>query len=181
MYTCWTILSVIQLFTNRYCKARLWRHRQLIHTITGLLTVGASTAGAIIAFSLHGWKIGKSWHTLAGVLTLFGMIVLSILGILALAMKNGKCCCNMDWKTPRLLALTQAHRWFARSLIVASQLTISLGVMNYFSYEGKDDLGWVLIACSNSFFFALIISCEVIHQCRIRKESLVTFEVEDDL
>lgn len=60
--------------------------------------------------------------------------------------------------------MTKLHKTLAYATILLSQVTVSLGVMNYLTYDGESDTGWILISSSNVLFFAVLISSEVIYR-----------------
>lgn len=88
---------------------------------------------------------------------------MGFLGILTLILRTNKCI-NMEWKTAKLILVTKLHKKMAYGIIFLTQITISLGVMNYFTYDDKTSIGWILISCSNVVFFSILICSEVIYR-----------------
>jgi hypothetical protein len=90
----WTVLSLVQLYTGRYGKHN-WRNRHMWHSLSGILAGVLTLFGFIIMMNYVGWALEFTpIHNLAGLIgTALGMLL--ILGgiYLLIVMKS----VNMDW------------------------------------------------------------------------------------
>ena len=76
----------------------------------------------------------------------------------------------MPWKTNIVLLVSNGHRYFGWGIILVSQFVIGSGSVNFYSYDGKDTLGWTIAGVSAALFFIGLIVGEILHQVRLRKE-----------
>lgn len=124
---------------------------------------------AFIALSVGGWTISSesSLHAKFG-LTIFIMgITLMFGGITALIVRVKV---NMAWNTKTVLRIGMVHRWYGWGLVIVSQATIGTGAYNFYSFDGKDSVGWGIAGGSAALFFTLLLVGEIRHQIRLRKE-----------
>ena len=132
MYLCWSILSIVQLFLNRYLR-HYWRWKQGAHTIIGILSLCLTAYAVYQAYSSSHFHFGHSVHAYAGLITCGLILVMAFLGLVSCVMRTH--CCNMDWKSPRLVCFTKLHRYLAFAIIIGSQATVSFGINNYYTYD----------------------------------------------
>ena len=168
MWTTWALIGLLQICTNRYWKTN-WRWNRILHAILGVVSMGLTIAAAMIALSVGGWTISSesSLHAKFG-LTIFIMgITLMFGGITALIVRVKV---NMAWNTKTVLRIGMVHRWYGWGLVIVSQATIGTGAYNFYSYDGKDSIGWGIAGGSAGLFFTLLLVGEIRHQLRLRKE-----------
>ena len=177
MYTSWSILSLLQISLNRYL-GHLWRWRLIAHSIVGTLALILTTYAAYDSISHAHIQIEKNPHEIMGLVTLGVIGVMGTLGLTSAILRTGWCC-NMDWKTSKLIFVTKMHKYFAYFLIVGSQATISSGIMNFYTFKGSKDEGIDIITGTNLGFFAILITLEMTYRMRRRQE--VEFEADEDL
>lgn len=51
-----------------------------------------------------------------------------------------------------------------------AQVAIGSGAYNFYSFNGKDTVGWSIAGVSTALFFLLLIAQEIRHQFKLRKE-----------
>jgi len=117
-----------------------------------------------MALKMNLWKVHFSIHSILGILSVLIVIVMASFGVASLTLRSK--CVKMDWKTPKLVFVTKIHKVMAYFLVFGSQVTISFGIKNYFVYNAEDEIGWILISCSNAFFLIILISAEVIYRMK---------------
>lgn len=98
MYGCWSILSIVQIYMNRYLRHK-WRWRQLVHTIVGTLSTILTIGSACYALYLDGYHVERSYHSYFGIGTLGLVGMMGLLGIATVVLRTNKCI-KMEWKTP---------------------------------------------------------------------------------
>ena len=135
MYVAWSVISFIQITLNRYLRHQ-WRWKQLAHTILGTFSLIMTFVGAYLSISQEGIEVENNPHAQLAYITLALVGFLGIMGLTSVIQRSGYCC-NMDWKTQRILFITKLHKYAAYFTIVFSQATVSTGVMTYFTYSGK--------------------------------------------
>ena len=103
---------------------------------------------------------------------------MALMGLLSVIQHSGLCC-NMDWKTSRLIFIKNVHKHLAYFCIFGSQATISTGIMNYMTYNGNKVKGLEMIGVTNLLFFSILITLESIY--RIKRNKEVEFEADEDI
>ena len=76
----------------------------------------------------------------------------------------------MPWKTFWVLKFLKTHKYFGWGIVLVSQFVIGTGFVNFYSYGGKDTVGWGIAGASCALFFVFLIAGEVRHQILLRKE-----------
>ena len=119
------------------------------------------TAG-FIALNLGGWTINSSssMHAKAGFCIFIMGLVLMLGGITANIIRLKV---NMAWNTKTVLRIGNVHRFFGYGIVIVSQFVIATGFINFYTYDGKDTLGWSVGSVSGVIFFILLIYGEVRH------------------
>lgn len=97
MYSCWTVLSLLQIYLGRYLRHK-WRWNTFVHSVIGSLILALTIFSLMITLSIQDFKISKSYHTFFGLVSSGLIIIMISFGILTMILRSGKCC-NMDWKT----------------------------------------------------------------------------------
>ena len=92
--------------------------------------------GAYLSIKQEGIEVANNPHSQLAYATLGLVAFFGIMGLTSVILRSGYCC-NMDWKTQRILLVTKLHKYAAYFTIVFSQATVSSGVMTYFTYNGK--------------------------------------------
>ena len=116
MWGCWTIIGLLQIYTNRYLK-HYWRCHRTLHYITGTLAVLIITGSALFALSKNDWKILKTPHTIAGVVTFICAVLLGIGGIFSAVMLRYK---THEWDSQRFIKGKIVHKIFGLGLTIGS-------------------------------------------------------------
>ena len=79
LWVSWTLVGLLQLYTNRYWK-HLWRWRQTLHTVAGTLSTLLTIIFGFMALGRVNWEIRKGKHTISGFITLLVTILLMLCG-----------------------------------------------------------------------------------------------------
>lgn len=95
-----------------------------------------------------------------GLVLMFGGIAANVLRLFV----------EMPWNTKTVLLIGKTHKWFGRGVLIVTQFVIGSGAYNFYSYEGKADVGWAIAGTSAALFFIALIAGEVSHQLYLRKE-----------
>ena len=98
MYTCWTVLSYLQLLSNRYLR-HYWRWKQKMHTVVGTLMVLSTASGALVALEANDLTLDGDLHEFFGYCTLICVVTVGVLGAMSRTLGAGMCL-KMDWRTP---------------------------------------------------------------------------------
>ena len=177
MYACWSVLSLVQLYLNRYLR-HYWRYRQLLHSIIGTIMLICTIGSASLALVAVEQPLENMVaHKYAGIVTLTFASITGLLGIVRVLMPR---CCDMRWKSHTLLKMKLAHKYLALLLIVGSQVTVSLGIIRLcIIKDDKKKAGYVIIGAQNLLFFMLLLGSEAIY--RIKMHSEVAIEVLNDI
>ena len=175
MYTIWSIVSLLQIFLNRYLR-HFWRWKQALHTVIGILALICTAIGASFSLKQDGTYVDNNPHTQLAYATLGCIGFLGLMGLSSIILRSG-CICNMDWKTPWIIRITKLHKYAAYFTIMFSQVTISTGILNYYTFNGKQKKGYEIITGTNLLFYTIWIVAEVLHRIRLRKE--VELETDD--
>jgi len=112
----WTIISVAQIYTNRYLRHK-WQWRQILHSVLGFLTMLITLAAALIAANVYGFIFDHSLHEKLGI----AMCVLAaVVGIGGMATSFIKFKKSGDWDTKSRLQMSRVHGIFAYLIIIFS-------------------------------------------------------------
>ena len=138
------------------------------------MTIGAAS----LALATENLKSDRSFHAIAGYIT-FGLVILmSLLGLLAEITRRS---CNYDWETYKLIRLKNMHKYMAYFIIAGSQVTVSSGILNYFTYADKPTKGWIILGLSNLAILIILVAGEVVYRLRLKKDiPLETFQDIDN-
>lgn len=93
MWLSWTLISLLQLITNRYLKF-WWQYHQLVHTVLGLLSGCMTLSGLLVMLKYQNWKFnmfGAQYHQTIALFCLPFLILVIIVGssVLLLRKFNG--------------------------------------------------------------------------------------------
>ena len=103
---------------------------------------------------------------------------MSLLGLLAEITRRS---CNYDWETYKLIRLKNMHKYMAYFIIAGSQVTVSSGILNYFTYVDEPTKGWIILGLSNVAVLIILIAGEVVYRLRLKKDILLeTFQDIDN-
>jgi hypothetical protein len=81
MWFCWSVISLGQLYTNRYAK-HWWKYRHTIHNVLGLLSGVLTVASIIIILNWIGWTFYfDQYHNVAGLVFMILCLLLILGGI----------------------------------------------------------------------------------------------------
>ena len=116
MWGCWTIIGLLQIYSNRYLRS-YWRCHRTLHYITGTLAVLVITASALFALSKNNWKILKTTHTIAGFITFILAVLLGLGGIFAAVTLKYS---TNEWDTLRFVKGKAVHKVFGLGLTIGS-------------------------------------------------------------
>jgi hypothetical protein len=114
MWTCWCLISVIQVYTNRYLRHK-WTWRQYLHSALGFFTIIATLTAALLVFWLADWVKGNSVHVNMGLSMVILGLLLCIGGIVTSIIKFK---IPMAWSTRKKIMLSKFHGYFAYLLII---------------------------------------------------------------
>ena len=161
MWFSWAFIGLAQIYLNRYLRHK-WRYSKIMHSVLGFLALALIVTAALIALKTGGWtvSIDLSLHAILGFSTFVMGIVLMLGGMTANLIRLHV---RMDWKTKRVIFVGKVHKYFGWFLVLGSQFVIGTGFYNFYSYDGKDSLGWGLAGASCAFFFTGLISGEIWH------------------
>jgi hypothetical protein len=158
MWITWTCISLAQLCTNRYLK-HYWRWRQTVHSILGVLSLITTFIGLMFALSYYDFdfrwepyshfKAGWIFYVLCTGLCLSGMVALAVRRYV-----------EMEWKTRKVLDFIKFHKYFAYTVQMLVQITISLGIHLKFPKVSKMRS---LLVFNLILFFGTLTVLEVIH------------------
>mmetsp|Transcript_18509 Transcript_18509/g.13303 ORF Transcript_18509/g.13303 Transcript_18509/m.13303 type:complete len:127 (+) Transcript_18509:611-991(+) len=124
MTTAWTVFGLLIIVSQRYLK-HLWAGKQVIHTVAaGCIFILAMGFG-IKAVKVNG-AFTRYWHSGFGLTTLILCLLVTIGGLLLLAVRTKT---NYDWNTERLLRLRRVHRYLGYFVLLVAQVTILLGLL----------------------------------------------------
>jgi len=125
MWGAWTLVGLLQLYTNRYWK-HFWRWRQILHSIAGTLSLLLVIIFGFIALSKQNWKIVKSKHTIAGFVTLMASILLMLGGFFNGFILKAK---SNQWGALKAIKWKAVHKYFGILLVIGSQFTQVTGII----------------------------------------------------
>ena len=126
-----------------------------------------------MALSIKKSSIGL--HALAGIITLLLVAIVGGLGLTRIMMPR---CCDIRWKTHKLLRIKKLHQYLAYLLILGSQATITLGVKSYVAPYDNKNRDYFFIGTSNVIFLAILILSEIIYRARFRNEVTLGGDME---
>ena len=113
MWFCWTILSLVQVTTNRY-MIQHWQSRQLIHSVVGFVSFILTMAGFLIVMQSVSWSISYSVHNILGLIFTFLSLAITVSGSFAIyLMQYGK----IDINEVKLRGEVYRHKIFGYILI----------------------------------------------------------------
>ena len=122
-----------------------------------------------MAFWADGWIRSTSVHAkmglsgvILGALTAVGGVVTSII----------KFKIPMQWNTSLKLKLAYGHRIFGYLIIIFTQAVIFSGLYNFFAYEDKKNVAYILGTLSCALLLLLLIVGEIVYQITLRKEQV---------
>ena len=126
-WSCWTIVGLLQIYTNRYL-AHLWKWKSLLHNIAGFLASFMCIFSTYMATKENGFTLFSGRHgsigLVLGILTLF----LAISGILPAYLLRFK---TNTWGKMKFIKSKLPHKYLGLSMIIASQLAITSGIKVY--------------------------------------------------
>jgi len=144
-----------------------WRYSKIMHATLGTFALALVVTAGFIALKTGGWRINTSLslHAKLGFSTFVMGITLMLGGIAANIIRLKV---PMNWRTKWVLSVGKVHKYFGWFIVLGSQFVIATGFINFYTFEGKHDLGWGLAGASCAFFFIGLISGEVWHQLKLR-------------
>ena len=145
-----------------------WRCHRTLHYITGLLAVLIIIASALFALSKNDWKILKTPHTIAGVVTFILAVLLGLGGIFSAVTLRYK---THDWDSQKFVKGKVVHKIFGLGLTIGSQFTQGAGILAFFNIDQDKERGKLLLWLNVVFFFTMLIIGEVIYQLNLRKQT----------
>lgn len=89
MWGAWTLIGLVQIYTNRYMK-HFWKVRHYIHSVTGFLIFAITVVSGLLTIRKLGWTIASTRHTIAGFVTLILAVLLCLGGVFSLVMLKTK-------------------------------------------------------------------------------------------
>ena len=127
VWVAWTIISLLQITTNRYMLHWIKSH-QVLHTLFGLTSLSLTLYGGAIAFQARRMTVVVDVHPIMGMISSTLALLLTLGGFTALMTRQ---CCKNEWKTARVLFLARIHKYFAYFLILWTQAAITTGLFIY--------------------------------------------------
>lgn len=116
MWFAWSVISLGQLYTNRYAK-HWWQYRHAVHNVLGMLMGGLTVAGIVIVLKWLGWAFYfDHYHNVAGMIFMVLCMMLVLGGIFN---QINRSFINNDWNTKRLLRASSGHKYFGYFIIFA--------------------------------------------------------------
>lgn len=161
MWLSWAMIGLLQICTNRYWRKN-WRWNKKLHAILGFVSMALVVTAGFIALKTGGWTINSSSSLHAksgfcifimGLTLMFGGIVTATLRLFV----------AMPWNSKWVLRVGMVHRYFGWGVILTSQFVIGAGFVNFYVYDGKDELAWSLAGASAALFFTLLLAGEIRH------------------
>ena len=160
MWSCWTIIGLLQIYTNRYLK-HFWRCRHALHSIAGTISVLLVSASALFALKKNDWTIQKTPHTIGGVITFAFTLLIGIGGIsLAIVLKFS----TNDWDSMKFIKGKVFHKVLGLVLTVGSQATVAFGLKAFYKIDGDKEKGNLLMWLNVGFFFTMLLVGELSYQ-----------------
>lgn len=176
MWSTWVVIGLSQIYLNRYMKDN-WRWNKLLHAILGMFAMALTITAAMLAMQTGGWVLTGSalpLHSKVG----FSAFVLGILLMVGGMTANiFRLKVRMDWRTKYIRLVGKIHKYFGWLVLLFTQFVISTGIYKFYDFVEKDTKAWILVGCSCSLFFVLLLIGEIRHQLMLRKE--VAFVVPD--
>lgn len=167
MWSCWTVVGLLQIYTNRYLK-HFWKWRHTLHYVAGTISVLLISASALFALSKNDWTIQKAPHSIAGVITFALSVLLGLAGIFsAIVLKYS----TSDWDAMKFIKSKVAHKIFGLGLTIGSQVTQGYGVKSFFTFDRQPEKGNILLWLNVVFFFTMLLIGEVIYQLQKKKHA----------
>lgn len=127
MWISWTLISMLQLWTNRYWVHH-WKWRQPLHSVLGILAGILSLIAGIIAIKNTGGWYFDYLHNASGIVFYFLTILLVLGGIVTLL--NRKYLAK-PWQTKSMLMGTKVHKYFGYLIIITVQIAVCSGISRY--------------------------------------------------
>jgi len=161
MWFSWAFIGLSQIYLNRYLRHK-WRYSKVLHSVLGFFALALTITAAFIAIKIGGWTVTmeSSLHAKLG-FSFFVMGITLMLG--GMAANLIRLHVRMDWKTKRVRLVGKVHKYFGWFIVLGSQFVIATGFINFYTYDGKDSLGWGLAGASCGFFFIGLIAGETWH------------------
>lgn len=70
---------------------------------------------------------------------------------------------RMDWRTKYIRLVGKIHKYFGWLVLLFTQFVISTGIYKFYDFVEKDTKAWILVGCSCSLFFVLLLIGEIRH------------------
>lgn len=140
-----------------------------MHAVLGFFAMALVVTAGFISLKTGGWTINSdsSLHAKLG-FSVFIMGLALMLGGMAANIIRLKV--SMPWNTKTVLLIGKGHKFFGYFVVLFSQFVIGTGAINFYTYDGKDTLGWTIAGVSAALFFIGLATGEIRHQLRLRKE-----------
>ena len=140
-----------------------------IHAVLGFFAAAMLITAGLIAIKTLGWKVTgtANLHAKLGFATFVMGLCLIVGGITANISRRKVLA---PWNSKKTLLVGKIHKWFGRFLILGSQFVLATGFYTFYSYEGKDSLGYALGGASCAFFLIVIGAGEAWHQIKLRQD-----------
>ena len=162
MMYCWTVASLLEVFSNRYWK-HFYKVHQWIHSIVGYISLILTTYAIWIAFVQKRYTIIWGWHPIAGFITyiIFGLVIL--LGMISMLKRKF---IRKDWETSKLIWWATVHSIVAYLLIFISQVTLTMGIYVFYKQLMETNTGIVLSIVNFISFWGTLAGGEIWHRRR---------------
>lgn len=81
MWFTWSVLSLVQLYTNRYAK-HWWRYRHTVHNVVGVISLLLTIISLFVVLNWLGFAFYfDHWHNVSGTIFMILTILLMLGGI----------------------------------------------------------------------------------------------------
>jgi hypothetical protein len=117
MWFAWTLISILQVATNRYLKHK-WQLSQKLHTVLGLLAGAFTITAVLLALSASGWVFYfDHLHNLLGFIFMIVGMLLVLGGLTALLLRSYT---NYSWKSNNVIFMQKMHSYFGYIVILGA-------------------------------------------------------------
>ena len=118
-----------------------------------------SASGTGLEFDSTHSKLGFAMFLIGSLLCVGGMVTSAIKFKMPYA-----------WNTRRKILLSKGHGYFAYVVMLFGQVVIASGLINFFSFEGEDKKGYVLLSLSWAFFIIVLLVGELWYQMMMQRD-----------
>ena len=117
MWFAWTLISILQVATNRYLKHK-WQLSQKLHTVLGLLAGAFTITAVLLALSASGWVFYfDHLHNLLGFIFMIVGLLLVLGGLTTLLLRSYT---NYAWKSNNVILMQKMHSYFGYIVILGA-------------------------------------------------------------